>query len=204
MDNKRHWEGVYETKSPDAVSWYAPHLHKSIELIEKSAPSRNAAIIDVGGGEATLVDDLFAREYRDLTVLDISEAAINVAKLRLGEASKQIHWLAADITKVQLPENRYDIWHDRAVFHFLTEPEQRLAYVKQVTRAMRTGGSVIVSTFGPQGPLKCSGLEIVRYDADALHDEFGAKFSMVESCVELHQTPFGTTQQFIYCMCRID
>lgn len=204
MDNKRHWEGVYETKSPDAVSWYAPHLHKSIELIEKSAPSRNAAIIDVGGGEATLVDDLLAREYRDLTVLDISEAAINVAKLRLGAASQQIHWLAADITKVQLPENRYDIWHDRAVFHFLTEPEQRLAYVKQVTRAMRTGGSVIVSTFGPQGPLKCSGLEIVRYDADALHDEFGAKFSMVESSVELHQTPFGTTQQFIYCMCRID
>jgi len=204
MDETQHWNTVYTTKAPDAVSWYAPHLDTSLALIDKTAGSTAAAIIDVGGGEATLVDDLLARGYEDVTVLDISQAAIDVAQQRVGNAGGKVDWRVADITEAALPESRYDVWHDRAVFHFLTRPEQRQAYVRQVARAMRPGGSVIVATFGPEGPTKCSGLDIVRYDAAALHDQFGARFRLIGSTVELHTTPFGTTQQFVYCFCRIE
>lgn len=204
MDQRLHWETVYRTKAPDAVSWYAPHLDTSLALIGRSAASTSSAIIDVGGGEATLVDDLLARGYRDVSVLDISAEAIRVARERLGPRGDEVDWLVADITQADLPQRRYDVWHDRAVFHFLLEPVQRAAYVRQVARAMRPGGSVIVATFGPEGPTKCSGLDIVRYDADGLHDEFGPAFRLVESAVELHQTPFGTTQQFVYCFCRVE
>jgi 2-polyprenyl-3-methyl-5-hydroxy-6-metoxy-1,4-benzoquinol methylase len=204
MDETQHWNTVYKTKAPDAVSWYAPHLDTSLALIDKTAGSTAAAIIDVGGGEATLVDDLLARGYDDVTVLDISQAAIDVARQRVGNAGGKVDWRVADITEAALPESRYDVWHDRAVFHFLTRPEQRQAYVRQVARAMRPGGSVIVATFGPEGPTKCSGLDIVRYDAAALHDQFGARFRLIDSTVELHTTPFGTTQQFVYCFCRIE
>lgn len=204
MDQRLHWETVYRTKAPDAVSWYAPHLDTSLALIGRSAGTCSAAIIDVGGGEATLVDDLLARGYTDVSVLDISAEAIRVARERLGAAADGVDWLVADITQAELPERRYDVWHDRAVFHFLLEPEQRAAYVRQVARAMRPGGSVIVATFGPEGPTKCSGLDIVRYDAEGLHDEFGPAFRLVESAVELHRTPFGTTQQFVYCFCRVE
>lgn len=204
MDERLHWDTVYKTKAPDAVSWYSPHLDRSLALIERTAGSPSAAIIDVGGGEATLVDDLLARDYTQLTVLDISQAAIDVAKQRLALAAERVQWIVADITEVELPEQAYDVWHDRAVFHFLTRPEQRAAYVRQVARAMRPGGSVIVATFGPEGPTKCSGLDIVRYDAQGLHDQFGARFRLVESAVELHKTPFGTTQQFLYCFCRVE
>jgi 2-polyprenyl-3-methyl-5-hydroxy-6-metoxy-1,4-benzoquinol methylase len=203
MDETLHWNTVYQTKAPDAVSWYTPHLDTSLSLIEKTAGSASAAIIDVGGGEATLVDDLLARGYADITVLDISQAAIEVAKQRVGNAGQQVDWLVADITQVALPEKRYDVWHDRAVFHFLTRPEQRQAYVHQVARAMRPGGSVIVATFGPEGPGKCSGLDIVRYDASTLHHQFGPRFRLIDSRIEQHTTPFGTTQQFVYCFCRV-
>jgi len=203
-DMRRHWDRVYTTKAPDAVSWYQPHLARSLELIARAAPDSAAAIIDVGGGESTLVDDLLDRGYRDVTVLDISEAAIEVAKQRLGERARAVSWLAADITEVALPERRYDVWHDRAVFHFLTEASQRVAYVRQVKRAMRPQGHVIVATFGPEGPTQCSGLDVVRYDADALHDEFGPQFRLVEHATELHRTPAGATQQFLYCFCKIE
>jgi hypothetical protein len=118
-------------------------------------------------------------------------------------AAEQVHWLVADITKVELQLNAYDLWHDRAVFHFLAAQEQRIAYVRQVTHAVKSGGHVIVRTFGPEGPTKCSGLEVMRYDAESLHDQFGAPFRLVESSKELHRTPFGTTRQFLYCYCRI-
>ncbi len=204
MDQRLHWETVYRTRAPDAVSWYAPHLDTSLALIERSAGALSAAIIDVGGGEATLVDDLLARGYTDVSVLDISAEAIRVARGRLGAQAGRARWLVGDITQAELPERRYDVWHDRAVFHFLLEPAQRAAYVRQVARAMRPGGSVIVATFGPEGPTKCSGLDIVRYDADGLHDQFGPAFRLVESRTELHRTPFGTTQQFVYCFCRVE
>lgn len=204
MDVKTHWEKIYTTKAPDQVSWYRPHLETSLALIKRRVSDRSASIIDVGGGESTLVDDLLAEGFQNITVLDVSQAAIDVNKTRLGERARGVHWIVADITGVELTPKAYDVWHDRAVFHFLTAQEQRTAYVRQVARSVKTGGHVIVSTFGPEGPTKCSGLEIVRYDADSLHDEFGARFRLIESSKEIHQTPFGTAQQFLYCYCRME
>lgn len=198
-----HWDKVYQTKPFDAVSWYAPHLDTSLQLIERVAPDRSSAIIDVGGGESTLVDDLLAKGYRHLTVLDVSEAAIEFAKKRLGPAAAAVSWQVADITQAKLPERGFEVWHDRAVFHFLTEPDQRQAYVRQVARSMKPGGHVIVATFGPQGPLKCSGLDVVRYDAQTLHQTFGPQFELLDSQTEVHHTPLGHEQQFVYCLCRV-
>lgn len=204
MDTQTHWEKIYGKKAPDAVSWYRPHLERSLELIETAAPGRSASIIDVGGGESTLVDDLVARGYQNITVLDISQIAINVTKKRLGRAAENIHWIAGDITSRKLEPRSYEVWHDRAVFHFLTAIDARIAYVRQVAEAVKPGGYVIVSTFGLEGPLKCSGLAVTRYDAESLHKEFGVRFQLLESSKELHQTPFGTTQQFLYCLCRVE
>jgi len=204
MTTKAHWEGVYQSKATDEVSWYKPHLDVSLKLIEDAAPDRASAIIDVGGGEATLVDDLVGRGYRDVTVLDISQVAIEVAKARLGAAAASVHWITGDITQVELETARYDLWHDRAVFHFLTEAEDRAAYVRQVARAVKLGGHVIVATFGPEGPEKCSGLDVVRYDPASLHGQFGTKFRLLDSMTELHETPWGAPQQFMYCFCRVE
>jgi 2-polyprenyl-3-methyl-5-hydroxy-6-metoxy-1,4-benzoquinol methylase len=201
---EKHWDNIYRQKAPDGVSWYRPRLESSLALIEKVAPAHDMSIIDVGGGESTLVDDLLAWGYQHITVLDVSQTAIDVTKKRLGSSADRVHWLAADISKVELPCADFDVWHDRAVFHFLTATEQRTAYVRQVARAVKPGGHVLVSTFGPEGPTHCSGLEIVRYDADSLHEEFGVRFQMLESFKELHNTPFGTTQQFLYCLCRVE
>jgi 2-polyprenyl-3-methyl-5-hydroxy-6-metoxy-1,4-benzoquinol methylase len=199
---KQHWDKVYATTPPDRVSWYRPHLEISLSLIERAAGGRSAAIIDVGGGESTLVDDLLRRGYQNLTLLDISQTAIDVAKERLKEKAQLIRWIAADITRVDLPPDTYDVWHDRAVFHFLTSPEHRAAYVRTVVRSVKRGGHVIVATFGPEGPTRCSGLEVARYDPESLHHEFGVRFQLMESAKELHQTPFAKTQQFVYCFCR--
>lgn len=204
MDTRTHWEKIYTTKAPDQVSWYRPHLETSIDLIERSISDRSAPIIDIGGGESTLVDDLLARGFQNVTVLDVSQVAIDATKQRLQQVAGRVHWVAADVTRVQLHPAAYDVWHDRAVFHFLTAPEQRAAYVRQVAHSVKTGGHVIVSTFGPEGPTKCSGLDVVRYDAESLHEEFGTRFRLVESSKELHETPFGTTQQFLYCYCRVE
>ncbi|MEJ6788083.1 class I SAM-dependent methyltransferase [Brevundimonas sp. BR2-1] len=204
MTIKAHWENVYQTKAVDDVSWYRPHLEVSLRLIANAAPDLGSAIIDVGGGEATLVDDLVARGYSDVTVLDISQAAIEVAKARLGASGAAAHWITGDITAVALEPARYDVWHDRAVFHFLTTAEDRAAYVRQVASAVRPGGHVIVATFGPEGPQKCSGLDVVRYDAEHLHGEFGPKFRLLDSVTQVHETPWGTPQQFMYCFCRVE
>lgn len=204
MDLRTHWEKIYRQKAPDEVSWYRAHLETSLALIEQAAAGRSAAIIDVGGGESTLVDDLLSRGYTNVTVLDISQTAIDANRKRLGEAAERVHWLAADITQVELEPFAYDVWHDRAVFHFLTAESDRRAYVRQVARTVKTGGHVIVSAFGPEGPAKCSGLEVVRYDAESLHGEFGPRFRLIGSSKELHQTPFGTTQQFLYCYCVVE
>ena len=204
MDTRRHWEKIYTTRAPEQVSWYRPHLETSLALIKRARTRRSTAIIDVGGGESTLVDDLLAHGYENLSVLDVSQTAIDVTKKRLGPAAETVNWLVGDITEVQLALNAYDVWHDRAVFHFLTSTEERAAYVRQVAHAVRPGGHVIISTFGPEGPTKCSGLDVERYDADSLHEQFGVRFRLLDSAKELHQTPFGTTQQFLYCYCRIE
>lgn len=204
VDAKTHWENVYTTKRPEGVSWYRSHLETSLALVERAAPSHETSIIDIGAGESTLVDDLLARGYENVTVLDVSPTALEVTKKRLGLLAERVHWIAADITQVQLESLAYDVWHDRAVFHFLTSIEQRAAYVRNVAKAVNPGGHVIVSTFGPEGPTKCSGLDVMRYDAESLHNEFGKRFRLEESLKELHHTPFGTTQQFLYCYCKVE
>ena len=203
MDAQSHWDRIYQTKKPSQVSWYRAHLENSLELIASAAGSRDACIIDVGGGESTLVDDLLDRGYRRVSVLDISPSAIDVTCNRLGERAPLVTWLLGDITTMELPKQHYDVWHDRAVFHFLTNDADRHAYVRQVKESVKLGGHVIVASFGPEGPLKCSGLDVVRYDAETLHGEFGVQFQLVKHLTEQHHTPFGTTQQFVYCYCKL-
>ncbi|MRR51332.1 MAG: class I SAM-dependent methyltransferase [Rhodocyclaceae bacterium] len=202
MTMKNHWEDVYSTKAIDAVSWFQLHAEQSLRLIRDSGLGRDAALIDVGGGASTLVDDLLADGYRHLTVLDLSSAALAAAQRRLGVQVQQVCWLAADVTSANLPEAAYDIWHDRAVFHFLTDPADRIAYVRQVLRAVKPGGHVIVATFAEDGPEQCSGLPVMRYRPDQLHGEFGAPFELLHHEREAHTTPSGVVQQFVYCYCR--
>ena len=202
MQNKSHWEKIYGTKDATQVSWFQQHPELSVQFIKETRVDKTGQIIDVGGGASTLVDDLLANGYENVTVLDISMAALQVAKQRLGSLASRVKWLEADITQVTLPYRFYDVWHDRAVFHFLTHAEDRARYVKAVQHSVKTGGHVIVATFGLEGPLRCSGLEVVRYSADSLHEEFGDDFELVDTTNELHQTPFGTEQKFIYCYCR--
>lgn len=204
MEAKAHWDAIYETKAPTEVSWFSPHLQASLSLIEEVAPERSASIIDVGGGESTLVDDLLSDGYKNITVLDIAQTAIDVNIRRLGPAADQVTWLVADMRSAALPQRHYDVWHDRAVFHFLTQPDDRRAYVQRVASSVKIGGNVIVAAFGPEGPDKCSGLDVMKYDAESLHDEFGPSFRLVRSSKELHRTPFGTTQQFLYCYCVLE
>lgn len=202
MQAKDHWENVYSTKQTDAVSWFQPHADLSLDLIKATGVSREAGIIDVGGGASTLVDDLVADGYTDLAVLDLSAAALDAARKRLGPQAGRVEWIVADITKAELGGQRYDIWHDRAVFHFLTDPADRAAYVQTVLRSVKPGGHVIVATFAEDGPLQCSGLPVVRYRPGELHDQFGAAFTLLKHQKETHSTPSGAMQQFIYCYCR--
>ncbi len=202
MYPKEHWEKVYTTKSTDAVSWFQQHAALSLDLIKATGVARDAGIIDVGGGASTLVDDLVREGYSDLSVLDLSAAALEAARQRLGAQAGKVNWIEADITQVELPTKRFDIWHDRAVFHFLTTQKQRDAYVRAVYYSVKPGGHVIIATFAEDGPEQCSGLPVMRYRADELHDEFGEAFKLLKHQKEAHQTPFGTVQQFVYCYCR--
>ena len=203
MNKKTHWETVYETKSDRQVSWFREHLDNSLRMILQTKVGKEAAIIDVGGGSSTLADDLLDNGFADVSVLDISAKALEKSRARLGEKAAQIEWIEADITQVSLPENHYDVWHDRAVFHFLTSAEDRRKYVELVMRSLKVGGHIIVASFGKNGPLKCSGLDVVRYNPETMHSEFGRNFKLVKSITETHETPFQTTQEFIYCYCRM-
>jgi SAM-dependent methyltransferase len=202
MHSKEHWEKVYTTRATDAVSWFQPHADTSVGLIKATGAALDASIIDVGGGASTLVDDLLALGYTNLTVLDLSAAALAAARQRLGGKASGVRWIEADITRANLPEREFDIWHDRAVFHFLTSPEDRAAYVQAVFRAVKPGGHVIVATFAEDGPNQCSGLPVLRYRPDELHAEFGEAFALLKHKKEAHHTPSGTVQQFVYCYCR--
>ena len=202
MNRKQHWEQVYTTKTSDSVSWFQEHADQSLRLIHNTGLGKDAAIIDVGGGTSRLADDLVAEGHTDLTVLDLSAAALAVARQRLGEHADSVRWIEGDITRVEFPIHRFDIWHDRAVFHFLTDPADRHAYVERVMRSVRPGGHVIVATFAEDGPEKCSGLPVMKYRPEALHAEFGDAFLLVAHEKEAHHTPSGTVQQFVYCYCR--
>lgn len=198
MENKNHWEKVYQTKLPTAVSWYQPHLQKSLDIIVRTGISHEAAIIDVGGGASTLADDLLLQGFKDITALDISKEALERSKVRLGSKSSKISWLEADITKVNFPKGKYDLWHDRAVFHFLTKKSDRIQYVKTLHHSVKQGGHVIIATFGSKGPEKCSGLDVVRYGLEEMKKVIGNSFELVESLEESHKTPFETVQEFMY------
>jgi 2-polyprenyl-3-methyl-5-hydroxy-6-metoxy-1,4-benzoquinol methylase len=202
VHQKEHWEKVYATKATNAVSWFQEHADLSLRLIRGCGVTAGSSIIDVGGGASTLVDDLLTDGFQNLTVLDLSAAALRAARNRLGPRSSRVQWLEADITKATLATHAYDVWHDRAVFHFLTSPQERTAYVQAVLQSVRPAGHVIVATFAQDGPTQCSGLPVVRYSADHLHAEFGDPFSLISHETEAHHTPFGTVQQFVYCYCR--
>lgn len=199
IGSKAHWENIYKTKSSKDVSWYTPHLDKSMELILNLNLSKDTAIIDIGGGASTLPDDLLAKGFKNLTVLDISAEAIKVSKDRLGNKVNLVQWIEADVTQATLKSNLYNLWHDRAVFHFLTNSDDRKKYVEHLKQSLKLGGHAIISTFSLKGPLKCSGLEIARYSPGILHAELGNEFKLIESFEEEHATPFGTTQAFVYC-----
>lgn len=202
MQSKQHWETVYTTKATDEVSWFQNHAELSLKIIRDSDIPLSGKIIDVGGGASTLVDDLLNAGYCNISVLDLSGAALAKAKARLGAKAATIKWLEANILDVDLPANYYDVWHDRAVFHFLTTEAERHQYVEQVMRAVKPGGLVIVATFAEDGPEKCSGLPVMRYSTEALHSEFGDAFQLLGSEPEVHITPAGKEQKFVYCFCK--
>jgi 2-polyprenyl-3-methyl-5-hydroxy-6-metoxy-1,4-benzoquinol methylase len=203
MQSKEHWEQVYSKKPAESVSWYQPHAEQSLALIRATGVPLTGSIIDVGGGASTLVDDLLDNGYSAVTVLDLSASALEVAKHRLGSRAESVTWLEADVTRVSLPAHAYDVWHDRAVFHFLTGEPERRAYVENVLRSVKPLGHVIVATFAEDGPTQCSGLPVMRYSPEQLHAQFGDSFSLLRQERESHHTPSGNVQRFIYCYCRV-
>ena len=203
-DLRAHWETIHREKSATEVSWYRPHLETSLRLIEEAAQNKSASIIDVGAGRSTLVDDLLARGYENVTVLDIAQTAIDAASARLGDDSARVRWLVGDVTNTTLSPAEYDVWHDRAVFHFLTEAADRAAYAQQVRSALKPGGCLILGAFAAGGPAVCSGLDVVRYDADALQREFGEALRLTRVRKEEHGTPSGRVQPFLYCCFRLE
>ena len=203
MGTRDHWDAIYGKKGPGGVSWYRPHLEQSLRFIADAKLPKDAAILDVGGGASSLVDDLLAQGYENLTVLDLSEEAMAQSKSRLGPRADRVRWIVGDVTRVELAEHAYDFWHDRAVFHFLTEDSDRARYVGAVRHALKPGGHIVVATFGPSGPEQCSGLPVVRYSSEGIHDQFGEQFFKVGSEHEVHQTPWGSEQEFVYCYCRL-
>ena len=204
MDVRSHWEQVYRTQGPDQVSWFQPEAKLSLELIQLVAPARDTSIIDVGAGASTLVDGLVAAGYSRITMLDLSPAALIQAQQRLPNDADAVEWQEADVLTADLDAGAFDVWHDRAVFHFLTGVADRARYVAQVRTAVRPGGFVLVATFAADGPLRCSGLDVARYSPEALHREFGSDFRLMESRHEVHRTPGGSRQEFTYCVCRYE
>lgn len=202
MSQKKHWEGVYSSKQADALGWYKPQLETSFAWIEALGLDADAPIIDVGGGASTLLDDLLEAGHRALTVLDLSTEALAVVRDRLGEKGAGVEWLTGDVTAIDLPNHHFALWHDRAAFHFLTEVAQQQAYQNQLLKALQPGGHLIIGTFAPQAPPRCSGLPVQRYTHEALSRVLGGDFELQRHHNELHVTPGGVEQMYLYCHFR--
>jgi len=201
MERQTHWDNIYAQRQPAELAWYQAHPETSLRLIAASGVGKDAALIDIGGGASLLVDKLVEAGYAEVTVLDISAAAIAAAQMRLGARAEAVRWLTQDVIAFAPPE-KYALWHDRAVFHFLTEAADRQVYLAAAASALDGGGQMIIATFAPDGPEKCSGLPVVRYDAQSLAKEAGEPFELLESCGETHVTPGGVKQSFSYCRFR--
>lgn len=194
-DRTTHWQNVYATKGEAEVSWFQNRPTISLDMIRAANPDHGAAIIDIGGGASRLVDALLQDGYRDIAVLDLSANALHAAKKRIGAAASKVDWIVADATTWR-PMKTYDVWHDRAAFHFLTDPHDRAAYVERLRSAIAPGGHVVIATFAPDGPETCSGLPVQRHDSTSLAAELGPEFALVETRSETHHTPWNSTQAF--------
>lgn len=202
MTDAAHWEAVYGSKRTDEVSWYRPHLDRSLALVDGLALTKDARILDAGAGASTLVDDLLARGFEHLTLLDLSVAALEVTRARLGARASQVTFLVGDAAEPLVADGSIDLWHDRAVFHFQTDPVKRSTYVERIARAVRPGGHVILATFALDGPERCSNLPVARYDAAGLLAALGPRFAHVRDEREAHTTPKGGAQAFTYLVAR--
>ncbi|MCA6107557.1 class I SAM-dependent methyltransferase [Bradyrhizobium cenepequi] len=201
QDRQDHWQNVYTSKAENEVSWFQESPAASIELIMQVGATRSSAIIDIGGGASRLVDDLIEKGFEDVTVLDVSEAALQVAKNRLGDRAARVDWIVADVTTWEPPKT-CDIWHDRAAFHFLTEENDRTAYVARLKQALKAGGHAIIATFALDGPERCSGLPVVRYDPESLGRILGPAFELIDRRQHRHTTPWGAKQSFQFSVFR--
>jgi len=202
MSNEEHWEKVYSQKSATEVSWYRPHLERSLSLIAGCALPPSAPIVDIGGGASTLVDDLLDAGHTSITVIDLAAAALAQAKVRLGDRAAGVTWIAGNATTALLDADSIALWHDRAVFHFLTAEADRRAYLEQVSRCVQPGGYVLIGTFAPDGPERCSGLPVARYAPKEIVTALGARFESIAEEREVHKTPWGSDQAFSYALCR--
>jgi SAM-dependent methyltransferase len=200
MSRKQHWEGIYRTKDSAQLSWFEPQPAVSLRFIEAASLQASARILDVGGGTSTLVDTLLERGYQP-GVLDVSAAAVGISQARLGLRAAEVEWFVIDVTQFRSP-HAWDLWHDRAVFHFLTERTEQLAYKETLSRALGENGQVVLGTFGPEGPRKCSGLDVCRYDVASLQAQLGSDFKLLQHELTEHTTPHGVAQQFLFCRFR--
>jgi SAM-dependent methyltransferase len=201
MDVKAHWDQMYATKSPDEVSWYQVRPEVSLQLIESTGADHDARILDVGAGASRLIDELLRSRFEHVGALDVAEAALTLVKARLGPKAKNVEWFAGDVTTFESP-HAWDVWHDRAVFHFLVDSDAQRAYVRSLERSVIPGGYAIIATFGPQGPTRCSGLDVVRRSPAALAEVLGPAWDLITHRYEDHRTPSGAVQQFVYCLFR--
>jgi SAM-dependent methyltransferase len=203
MNRSAHWEQVYRTRRTDEVSWFQSQPARSLRFIQQVNPPPGGPVIDLGGGASSLVDALLDAGYHDVTVLDISSTALAHARARLGERSARVRWIEGDVLDADLPAASFAVWHDRAVFHFLTTADDQARYVARVRHALRPGGHVVIATFAEDGPTRCSGLEVSRYSAPELLEVFGDAFTLITSEREEHRTPSGAIQRFTWCVLRL-
>jgi len=201
VSRQRHWENVYATKGESEVSWFQETPVTSLELIKLAGAIRTSGIIDIGGGASRLADGLVSQGFEDVTVLDLSAAALAAARSRMGDNANRVTWIAADVT-IWEPSRTYDVWHDRAAFHFLTDPKDQAAYVARLRRALRPGGHAIIGTFALDGPERCSGLAVSRHDAGSLAATLGGGFELIDARRHEHITPWGTSQRFQFSTFR--